>query len=144
MIERKDAGTGGNNHNVLKMGIDMHRYCTPLASIFVAAALFPAIAADAGNGLILAQRWCASCHIVAPDQQRGSTDVPPFSAVAEKYAETGPLTAFLMAPYPRMPAMALSREEIADLVAYIRTLGPKRVEPPQPPEKDLPPAPRRG
>ena len=34
-----------------------------------------------------------------------------------------------------MPNMTLSQPEIADLVAYIRTLGPKRDEP-EPLEKD--------
>ena len=49
-----------------------------------------------------------------------------------------------MPPAPRMPNMALSQPEIADLVAYIRTLGPRRDEP-APMEKDeKPPEPRRG
>jgi mono/diheme cytochrome c family protein len=110
----------------------------PIILLFLTAT--SAIAADVGNGGLIAKRWCAACHIVASDQQNGSTEAPPFSFVAQKYADVGSLTAFLMAPYPRMPAMALSRDEIADLVAYIRTLGPKRAEPPPPPEKDNAPA----
>lgn len=100
-----------------------------------------ALAADAANGGRLADQWCASCHIVKPGQARGSADVPPFSAVAAKFPDIAPLANFLAAPYPRMPTMPLSREEIADLVAYIRTQGPPRVEPPPPPEKDNPPKP---
>jgi len=29
-----------------------------------------ALAADADNGKRLAERWCASCHVVAPDQKK--------------------------------------------------------------------------
>ena len=105
----------------------------------------PAVAADPSNGLRIAERWCASCHVVKPGQAAASADVPPFAAIADKYADIGTLTAFLSAPYPRMPPMPLSRDEISDLVAYIRTLGPPRVDPPGPPEKDRPPEqPRRG
>ncbi len=105
----------------------------------------PLFAADAATGRQLAERWCEACHVVRPDQQRALTDAPTFHSVAEKYTEIGALTAFLNAPYPRMPAMGLKRDEIADLVAYIRTLGPKRVDPSPPPEKDRPPeTPRKG
>lgn len=105
----------------------------------------PLFAADAATGLRLAERWCENCHVIKPDQQRAMADAPTFRSVAEKYAEIGPLAAFLSAPYPRMPSMALTRDEIADLVAYIRTLGPKRTDPPPPPEKDRPPeTPGRG
>ena len=111
----------------------------------VATGAFPAFANDATNGQRIAERWCASCHVVKSGQAMASADVPPFTAVAAKYSDVATLTAFLSAPYPRMPAMALSREEISDLVAYIRTLGPPRVDPPAPPEKDrAPPPPTRG
>ncbi len=113
----------------------------PLVGVVASAGGGAALAADAANGARIADRWCASCHVVRPDQPRASADVPPFSAIAAKYPDIAPLTAFLGAPYPRMPAMALSRDEIADLVAYIRTQGPPRAEPPAPPEKDNPPKP---
>jgi mono/diheme cytochrome c family protein len=117
-----------------------------IAAAVGATLLFaPAHAADPASGQRIAERWCASCHVVKAGQQAASADVPPFAEVATRYADVGSLTAFLSAPYPRMPAMALSREEIGDLVAYIRTLGPPRVDPPGPPEKDRPPEqPRRG
>ena len=105
----------------------------------------PLLAADPAVGLQLAERWCEACHTVKPDQQHAMTDAPTFHSIAEKYVDAGTLTAFLSAPYPRMPSMTLSRDEIADLVAYIRTLGPKRTEPPSPPEKDKgPEIPKRG
>jgi mono/diheme cytochrome c family protein len=80
------------------------------------------LAADASQGETLAKRWCANCHIVAADQQRGSTQAPPFSSIANKsdFNEAG-LAFFLLAPHPVMPDMNLSRREAADLAAYIKT-----------------------
>ncbi len=78
-------------------------------------------AADALKGETLAKRWCVACHIVSSEQQRGTTQAPPFSAVAGKagFNETT-LAYFLLTPHPRMPDMSLTRSEAADLAAYIR------------------------
>jgi mono/diheme cytochrome c family protein len=90
------------------------------------AALAPSAAlafADAGQGENIAKRWCAPCHLAAPDQQRASADVAPFTTVARSKTDQQ-LAAFLTDPHPKMPNLQLSREEIADLVAYIRSLAP--------------------
>ena len=80
----------------------------------------PAFAADAGQGEVLAKRWCATCHVVASGQARGSTQAPPFSEVATTPGfDAARLALFLLAPHPRMPDMSLSRAEAADLAAYI-------------------------
>lgn len=41
-------------------------------------------AVDADNGERMARRWCAACHVVAPDQMHGNTQAPPFSEIAKK------------------------------------------------------------
>ena len=79
-------------------------------------------AADPTNGETLAKRWCAACHVVANNQQRGNTQAPPFSAIADKPGlDAGKLAKFLLEPHPKMPNMNLSRAEAADLAAYIAT-----------------------
>ena len=90
--------------------------------ILASAAGTSADAADAFKGETLAKRWCATCHIVASEQQRGTTQAPPFSAVAGKpdFNERT-LAYFLLTPHPRMPDMNLTRNEAADLAAYIKT-----------------------
>ena len=90
--------------------------------LLTAAAGTGAHAADAFKGEALAKRWCATCHIVASDQQRGTTQAPPFSAVANKpdFNERT-LAYFLLTPHPRMPDMNLTRNEAADLAAYIKS-----------------------
>ena len=92
-----------------------------LISAGLAAA--PATAADAAHGEQLAKRWCASCHVVAPDQARGADDVPAFPTIANMPGfDAGKLAAFLMDPHPKMPDMQLGRGEANDLAAYIGSL----------------------
>jgi mono/diheme cytochrome c family protein len=98
---------------------------SPIAIVFALTGLvLPAAAADAANGEILAKRWCASCHIVSSGQSAGNPDVPAFAAIAKRSdLDATKLAIFLMAPHPVMPDMALSRNEAADLAAYIRSQG---------------------
>ena len=118
------------------------RFITAL-SLLIGLAAAPARAADANSGQRIATRWCAACHMISPDQKGGNTEAPSFASVAARY-NSKELALFLTSPYPRMPNMTLSQPEIADLVAYIRTLGPMRDEP-APLEKDeKPPEPHRG
>lgn len=81
---------------------------------------------DPANGLRLARRWCAACHVVEPGQTAAAADAPVFAALA-----TDPLRAedaianILTAPakaHSKMQDLALSRLEIGDLAAYIKSL----------------------
>src|SRR5262245_17521052 len=89
--------------------------------VFAAGFTDCVLAADAGKGEILAKRWCNPCHGVSSDQQQGTVQAPPFSAIARQadFNETT-VAHFLLTPHPRMPDMSLSRSEAADLAAYIR------------------------
>jgi mono/diheme cytochrome c family protein len=114
------------------------------ALILIALSLpVAAHAADAANGKRLANRWCAACHVVAPEQTRANADVPSFADIARRQ-DAQRLTRFLSNPYPRMPDMSLTHAEIADLVAYIRTLAPGGTAPPKPRTDEKPSDPRRG
>ena len=101
----------------------MHRFTFGSMSLLLTAALAGAAsAADARKGETLAKRWCATCHIISVDQQRGTTQAPPFSAVANMADfNEGRLAFFLLTPHPRMPDMNLSRSEASDLAAFIAT-----------------------
>jgi mono/diheme cytochrome c family protein len=79
----------------------------------------------AEEGKAIAQRWCAACHQVSPEQTTASADVGSFMTVAEMRATTSDLAAlegFLADSHPVMPDMSLTRQEIRDLVAYIGSL----------------------
>jgi mono/diheme cytochrome c family protein len=80
--------------------------------------------ADSDDGEKLARRWCAACHLVAPDQQRATTEAPPFATIARLPGfNREKLVFFLLEPHPKMPNMALSRSEASDLADYIAKLG---------------------
>jgi mono/diheme cytochrome c family protein len=96
-----------------------------IASIFVleATVVQAQAAGNSANGRILAQRWCASCHLVSEDQKTASSDVPTFSAIARRSkTEIDALAGFLADPHPPMPNLSLTRNEINDLLAYISSL----------------------
>ena len=103
----------------------MTRISTFLLSLIAVIGLsHGASAASAAQGEVLAKRWCAVCHVVAPDQQRAGGQAPPFSAVGKtRGLDTARLALFLLLPHPRMPGMALSRAEAADLAEYIKSQG---------------------
>lgn len=101
------------------------RFMTRLCAASLVLAVPAATAfADPDDGEKLARRWCAACHLVAPDQQRTSTDAAPFAAIAHVPGfNREKLAYFLLEPHPKMPNMALSRGEAADLADYIAKLG---------------------
>jgi mono/diheme cytochrome c family protein len=82
-----------------------------------------AYGADPQHGLALGKRWCASCHVVSPEQQRASADVPPFATIARSpNFDAKQLAYFLLNPHPKMPDLPLSRTAADDIAAYIATL----------------------
>ena len=100
----------------------------PLFGLLAAAAwASPAFAQqqpDARIGERLARQWCASCHLVAADQRAPAPDTaPPFASIAARpNATPGALRTIIQMPYPRMPQIALSREEVEHVIAYIASL----------------------
>ncbi len=84
----------------------------------------PSLAADASAGQAIAQRWCASCHVVGTAPQSAASDAPTFASIAARDGDiSGPWLAFrLLNPHPQMPQVSLTRAEAADLAAYLATL----------------------
>lgn len=84
----------------------------------------PSWAADVDNGRRIAFRWCQPCHVVASTQRQASDQALPFAEIAE-HPGFNPMrvATFLLDPHPKMPDMSLTREETADLAAYIGSLA---------------------
>lgn len=83
-------------------------------------------AADAGHGKALAERWCANCHAVAPGAKEANDQVPSFAAIAKRKDMTPDrLRTWLQTPHPNMPNFNLARQNIEDLIAYLRSLAKK-------------------
>jgi len=95
-----------------------------LVLLATAVGSMAANATDADHGQTLARRWCATCHVVAANQQRPTGEAPPFAVIAKRTDfNAARLTNFLLDPHPKMPNMSLTPTEAADLVAYISTLA---------------------
>ncbi len=84
----------------------------------------PALAGDADAGRVLAQTWCANCHLVGTAKQ-GQDTAPPLAAIAERHGQDPTwLRAWLTSPHPAMPNFNLSRPDVENLVAYLASLAP--------------------
>lgn len=94
-----------------------------LALVLMAWPTGPSLAADPSNGERLARRWCATCHVVSTKQTGTVSEATPFPVIAQR-ADFNERTVafFLLDPHPKMPDMALTRAEAADLAAYIATM----------------------
>ncbi len=86
--------------------------------------------ADAGRAI--AKSLCSACHLTPDEPSRPVTvGVPTMTALANKPGQTPEAIALrLISPPHSMPDMQLTRDEIADIVAYLATL---RTSPPAPP-----------
>jgi len=82
-----------------------------------------AMPGNAQEGQRIAERWCAACHVVSPDQDRATAAaVPDFMTIARAGGDLVWLEGFLADPHPPMPDLSLTRREIRDLRAYFTDL----------------------
>ena len=95
------------------------------AILFCAAVLAGSVIANAGEierGRELVQRWCVSCHIVAPEVDGGDAG-PTFVSVALRPGQTEQaLRNWLAEPHPPMPDLGLAATEFDDIASYIVSL----------------------
>jgi len=74
------------------------------------------------EGRLIARHWCAACHATGTSNRTSDT-APAFKIIADDPARTpARLRLWLTAPHPPMPNPGLSRVEIEDVIAYIRSL----------------------
>ncbi len=80
---------------------------------------------DPERGRALAETWCTSCHVV--DLQGHGADAGPAlpALLAHGQRTEDELRGWLAAPHPPMPNFNLSRQEIEDIVAYLKSLASK-------------------
>ncbi len=98
-----------------------------LAAFLLVVPAAPLMAADVKAGHEIAQTWCKNCHNVgAGDIRMHDTGAPAFTVVANSKAmTTTALTVFLFNSHNRMPDYSLTRQEAADVSAYIMSLKKK-------------------
>ena len=84
------------------------------------AAALPPGNPESGQRLVLSS--CTSCH--APSAANNASDQAPTLSFLAHDNKTDPrwVRAWLMDPHPPMPAIMLSRQQVADVMAYLATL----------------------
>lgn len=101
--------------------------CHSLAGALVAAGMLgwnmPAWSADPQRGGELAERWCASCHVINTEGTGDAAErAPSFPGLAEDKTKSGSyLRGFMTVPHYPKPDLKLGSREIDDLVAYIES-----------------------
>ena len=93
------------------------------------APLFAAAAMAAGYdeaGHVLAQQWCSSCHQVEANAASAKDNAPSFTALANMHGKDLVwVRNYLLDPHLPMMGINLSRVQIDNIVAYMRTLQTK-------------------
>ena len=94
--------------------------------------LWPGLAAAApvpgqpnpAAGKALAEKLCTNCHLIGSAQQEhAQADVPSFHEIAGRQEQTaGAIIAQIILPKHPMPQIPLTKEELADLAAYMISL----------------------
>ena len=96
--------------------------------VFAAEQALPPIKGvpSAASGKALAERWCKSCHLIDPGQETAPADMPPpFAALAKDIAtREAEYRGFLQVPHTPMTEISLSRGDIEDIIAYLRSMAP--------------------
>jgi mono/diheme cytochrome c family protein len=79
---------------------------------------------DPNHGNNLATSLCSNCHLVdSVGQEQANVDIPSFAEIANKVDQSsGAIMAAIMLPKHPMPAIPLTKNELADLAAYILSL----------------------
>lgn len=96
--------------------------CRLVAMILAGLLPVQAGAADAERGRVLAERWCAQCHVV-PGAEASADGGPPLASLpAETGQGAGAVRAWLFDPHAPMPGIDLGAGQIEDIIAYIRRL----------------------
>lgn len=75
---------------------------------------------DTVNGRILSLTWCASCHSLGR-RPSPKTAAPTFAWI-KTHRSANQIRAFLFAPHGQMPRLDLSRRQINDAAAFIKSV----------------------
>jgi mono/diheme cytochrome c family protein len=104
------------------------RFRLLIGLLFAALSVSSAAAQDVEAGHQIAQRWCSACHEIGTAPVKNDVS-PSFWSIARMSSTTAmSLHAFLSTPHHRMPDYSLSRQEIADISAYILSLKTARLD----------------
>lgn len=96
---------------------------------------------DGARGKDLAQRLCVNCHLVSTDSNGTASDrVPSFYEIANRPKQTAQgIRQAILKPHYNMPEIALTTNEINDIIAYLDELRTDEAGPDLLPRNEEPP-----
>ena len=99
-------------------------FCIVMLLLAAVPTLGTARAGSPAEGREVAERWCASCHAIAPGRA-SNEQAPTFESIVQDRGRSDEwIGTWLSTPHDVMPDLALTRDEIAALVAYFDSLRP--------------------
>lgn len=84
------------------------------------------VTGSAARGEVLADMRCSSCHAVGRSGPSPMAAAPPFRGLAQRYPVAQlqeALAEGLVTAHPAMPQVELEEDDIADLIAYLDSVG---------------------
>jgi mono/diheme cytochrome c family protein len=79
---------------------------------------------DAANGEALADRWCASCHVISEAAAAGMEGLVAPMFMELELEEASALKAAIAPPHPSMPGFAdFTEQDYEDVLAYIHSVA---------------------
>jgi cytochrome c len=100
---------------------------TVLAAVIMCC-LCGSVRAEGGDprlGLKLVQEWCAKCHAIGPYGASPLQIAPPFRELHLRYPVEDLAESFaegILVGHPSMPVFRFDPDQIANLIAYLKTL----------------------
>ena len=79
------------------------------------------------RGLTFVRAHCAQCHAIDKVSESPLAIAPPFRTLHLKYPIEDlarPLAEGIIAGHPTMPQLRLEPDQVADVIAYLKTLEP--------------------
>jgi cytochrome c len=124
-LDRDQRAPGGG-----ALIITNRKSVTTMKRLIYAAFALPLIAgqasaANVAQGRRLAQANCARCHSIDKVGRSPLSIAPPFRALHERYPVEDleePLAEGIMTGHPSMPEFRFEPDQIADFIAFLKTL----------------------
>jgi|GEM_PF-4862085 len=83
----------------------------------------PVLLGTPSEGQRVADKWCINCHLTSSERVDGSDAAPTWVSIAADPDKTDTyIRSFLTNTHGEMQGISLSRQQINDVIAYIRTL----------------------
>jgi len=83
----------------------------------------PVLRGTPAEGKRVADKWCINCHLTSSERVDGSDAAPTWVSIASDPNKTDTyIRSFLTNTHGEMQGISLSRQQISDVIAYIRTL----------------------